>query len=292
MENFTQYIPKLTFNKYKGYGGKVAVVGGCFEYTGAPFFAAHSILRAGGDLSHIFCMKSAATAIKSYAPETIVHPALPEPDEFDYIPKALENVTKWYSAVDSFVIGPGLGRNEATMKFTTELISFLKTSQPTKPVILDGDALFLVSTNPGFVSGCKHFILTPNGGEYIRLCNGVNIPKDSPVLTLSEKLGGVNIFAKGLIDRFTDGVKVEEFKFQSSPRRVGGQGDLTAGIWGLFASYSPNNLFEAAGAVSEIVKKAALFAFNKHKRSTITTDILNEIENVIPESWYAVSESM
>jgi ATP-dependent NAD(P)H-hydrate dehydratase len=30
---------------YKGAHGKVAVVGGCLEFTGAPFFAAMSALR-------------------------------------------------------------------------------------------------------------------------------------------------------------------------------------------------------------------------------------------------------
>lgn len=285
MEAFTKYLPKLTFNHYKGNSGRVGIVGGCFEYTGAPFFAGQAVLKMGGDLSHIFCMKSAATAIKSYAPEQIVHPYLPDPnDDPSSVEKAIENVIKWYNSVDSFVVGPGLGRDVLTLSFTEKLISQLKEKEPLKPLILDGDALFLVSTKPELVAGSKNVILTPNGGEYMRLAKALSLPNDCDVKEMAKKLG-VKIFAKGKIDRFTDGERVQEFNYKGSPRRVGGQGDILAGSFGLLASYAPNDLFAAADAVSEVIKKAAILAFNKHKRSTITTDILDELGNAMPESW-------
>jgi hypothetical protein len=35
--------------------GKIAVVGGCFEYTGAPYFAAITALRVVGDVRRLAC---------------------------------------------------------------------------------------------------------------------------------------------------------------------------------------------------------------------------------------------
>ncbi|KAL9274370.1 ATP-dependent (S)-NAD(P)H-hydrate dehydratase-like protein, partial [Drosera capensis] len=98
--------PTLDPTKHKGQAGKVAVIGGCREYTGAPYFAAISALKIvecalrfviiisfillgdesdlfhlitqGADLSHVFCTKDAAPIIKSYSPELIVHPVLEE----------------------------------------------------------------------------------------------------------------------------------------------------------------------------------------------------------------------
>lgn len=35
-------------------------------------------LQVGADLSHVFCTEGAATVIKSYSPELIVHPYLPD----------------------------------------------------------------------------------------------------------------------------------------------------------------------------------------------------------------------
>ncbi len=60
----------------KGLSGRVAVIGGSEEYTGAPFLAGMSALRTGADLVHVVCPPSAAVAIKSYSPDLIVHPWL------------------------------------------------------------------------------------------------------------------------------------------------------------------------------------------------------------------------
>ncbi|XP_010182325.1 PREDICTED: ATP-dependent (S)-NAD(P)H-hydrate dehydratase-like, partial [Mesitornis unicolor] len=80
MENIFQLvrnvIPPLTGKKHKGQDGRIGIVGGCQEYTGAPYFAAITALKVGADLSHVFCTKDAATVIKSYSPELIVHPVL------------------------------------------------------------------------------------------------------------------------------------------------------------------------------------------------------------------------
>ena len=47
-----------------------------FYHSGAPYYAAISSLKAGADLSHVYCMEAAASVIKSYSPELIVHPVL------------------------------------------------------------------------------------------------------------------------------------------------------------------------------------------------------------------------
>lgn len=75
-----------------------------FSYTGAPYFASissqrfvrltindiwssylvfifrlqNSLTFKGADMSHVICAPSAASAIKSYAPDLIVHPILRE----------------------------------------------------------------------------------------------------------------------------------------------------------------------------------------------------------------------
>lgn len=70
----SKVFPPLTNNSKKGDNGRVAVIGGSLEFTGAPYYAAISSLKVGGDLAYIFCSKSASTAIKSYSPEVIVLP--------------------------------------------------------------------------------------------------------------------------------------------------------------------------------------------------------------------------
>ena len=41
-----------------------------------------SFVQVGSDLSHVFCTEGAATVIKSYSPELIVHPYLVDSHDF------------------------------------------------------------------------------------------------------------------------------------------------------------------------------------------------------------------
>eukprot|EP00064_Thunnus_orientalis_P001644 superscaffoldBa00000112_g1647 len=56
-------VPPLTSKKHKGQDGRIGIIGGCQDYTGAPYFAAISALKVGADLSHVFCTKDAATEV-------------------------------------------------------------------------------------------------------------------------------------------------------------------------------------------------------------------------------------
>lgn len=111
----------LCFGEYgthKGSNGKVAVVGGCFEYTGAPYYAGVSALKSGCDLAHVFCTRSAGIPIKSYSPELIVHPTLDASDESliedfeEYSLKIYQKTSKWFRTMNVFIIGPGLGQDK------------------------------------------------------------------------------------------------------------------------------------------------------------------------------------
>ena len=67
-------FPILSNHATKNQNGVVGIIGGSYEYTGAPFYAAISALKVGADMAHIFCSKSSSTPIKTYSPEIIVHP--------------------------------------------------------------------------------------------------------------------------------------------------------------------------------------------------------------------------
>lgn len=44
--------PSTAGDSYKGQAGKVATIGGCREYTGAPYFASISALKVRTPLVH------------------------------------------------------------------------------------------------------------------------------------------------------------------------------------------------------------------------------------------------
>ncbi|XP_045802690.1 ATP-dependent (S)-NAD(P)H-hydrate dehydratase-like [Trifolium pratense] len=156
--------------------GKIAVIGGCREYTGAPYFAAISALKIGADLSHVFCTKDAAPVIKSYSPELIVQVleesySVREEDKKIIASKVLAEVDKWLERFDCLVIGPGLGRDPFLLDCVTEIIRHARKSNI--PIVIDGDGIFLVTNHLELVSGYALAVLTPNINEYKRLVQKV-----------------------------------------------------------------------------------------------------------------------
>ncbi|WJX27111.1 ATP-dependent NAD(P)H-hydrate dehydratase [Trifolium repens] len=303
--------PALDQSRHKGQAGKIAVIRGCREYTGAPYFAAISALKIGADLSHVFCTKDAAPVIKSYSPELIVHPVLEESysvreeDKKIIASKVLSEVDKWLERFDCLVIGPGLGRDPFLLDCVSEIMRRARKSNI--PIVIDGDGLFLVTNHLELVSGYALAVLTPNVNEYKRLVEKVlssevnNEDATQQVLSLAKQIGGVTILRKGKSDLISDGDTVKSVSIYGSPRRCGGQGDILSGSVAVFLSWARQHI-EAAGpdsniscknpavlgsiAGSSMMRKAASLAFSNKKRSTVTGDIIEclgkSLEDICP----------
>ncbi|KAK2188435.1 hypothetical protein NP493_132g04007 [Ridgeia piscesae] len=198
-------IPPLTASRHKGQAGRTAVMGGCKEYTGAPYYAAISALKIGGDVSHVFCAKEAAPVIKSYSPELIVHPIL------DSSTAVSEISQEWLPRMHSMVIGPGLGRDSQLVNNVKGVLETAKEQE--LPLVIDADGVYMITHNPAIIRDYKRVILTPNVVEYARLfeavlgCNPDSKDALDGAIELSKALGGVTIVKKGPEDIITDGTQ-------------------------------------------------------------------------------------
>ncbi|EQC42199.1 YjeF, variant [Saprolegnia diclina VS20] len=221
-----QAIPALSKDLHKGQYGKVAIVGGSLEYTGAPYYAAISALKTGVDLCHVICSAEAAIPIKCYSPELIVHPLL------THAPDAIERIAAVLPRIDAIVIGPGLGREPFVLDLVKNVVGVAKARD--MPIVLDGDALYMLAADTTLIAGYRHAVLTPNIVEYGRLCVATGLLKELnlvlaaliPPSQLSQKLGQVAILRKGEVDLASDGVSTFTNTLEGSPRRCGGQGDV------------------------------------------------------------------
>nr|XP_040056950.1 ATP-dependent (S)-NAD(P)H-hydrate dehydratase isoform X2 [Gasterosteus aculeatus aculeatus]XP_040056951.1 ATP-dependent (S)-NAD(P)H-hydrate dehydratase isoform X2 [Gasterosteus aculeatus aculeatus] len=278
-------VPPLTSKKHKGQDGRIGIIGGCQDYTGAPYFAAISALKVGADLSHVFCTKDAATVIKSYSPELIVHPVLDSPN-------AVEEIEKWLPRLHGLVVGPGLGREDAILKTAKEAIEKCKARDI--PIVIDADGLWLITQQPSVIQGYPKGILTPNLMEFTRLYEALHHePMDSrdhqrSIMQLSVAMGNLTMVLKGEHDLITDGSKVISCSVEGSGRRCGGQGDLLSGSLGVFAhwahaasaagiSRSVNPSMVAAFGACSLTRQCNSQAFQRHGRSTTTADMIQEI---------------
>lgn len=263
---------------HKGQSGRIAVIGGCEDYTGAPFFSSHLAALIGCDLSHVICEKLAAPIIKLYSPDLMIHPYLYElnnPEIEKYLEKEeinklnkisikdlingkqikldllideiiLPKILGLIERIDIIVIGPGFGRDPLMLKTLLKLIEQIKVLN--KPIILDADSLYLLSIKPSIINNYNKAILTPNVMEFKRLTDALNINHELnesnleklmlTTIELSKKLGGVTIIRKGKQELIVKNDEVLINEMIGSPRRVGGQGDTLTGSIATLVNWS------------------------------------------------------
>ena len=157
---------------HKGSCGRVGVLGGSPDYTGAPYYAAISALKFGADLSYVFCAAEAGPAIKSYSPELMVTPVYSRAGGTDGL---AHTVAQAMSRLHVLVIGPGLGRSAPVL---AEGEGVLAAAQDAGlPLVIDADGLWLLSSKPELIAAKPGLaVLTPNLREYVRLRHAVMGP--------------------------------------------------------------------------------------------------------------------
>lgn len=290
-KTITDCIPLLDNNHHKGQAGRIGIVGGSLEYTGAPYFAGISALKVGADLVHIFCASAAGTVIKAYSPELIVHPLL------DHTNAVIE-ITPWLDRLHAIVIGPGLGRDAEILTVVTNLIYNIKNRKI--PLVIDADGLFLVTQNPTLLKDFESaVILTPNQIEYERLCN-----KTNGIDKLIELNKNIVILKKGLTDEVFCANTEVLWKSNSggSGRRCGGQGDILSGAIATFLNWNLSNMNQtkistisdkslmagsmACYAASNLVRLCNKKAFDVKGRSMLATDMIEYIHEAFEELFH------
>ncbi|KAJ1550836.1 hypothetical protein HK096_004735 [Nowakowskiella sp. JEL0078] len=256
-------VPPLSHSLHKGQSGRIGIVGGSEEYTGAPYFAGVSALKLGADLCHVFCEKSASPVIKSYSPDLIVHPYLQTSESIQdhssstklLVQNAIvQKTVSIFPRLHALIVGPGLSRDSFMLNCAKDIINHARSKLI--PIIIDAvsftlkmpksfkiyvkDGLYLVQQDSNIIKGYQLAILTPNANEFLRLCvaNGISSDSEDAVEKLSKELGGVIIVQKGHVDKISNGVKTVYNHTEGSSRRCGGQGDILSGVLGTFISWA------------------------------------------------------
>lgn len=239
----------------------------------------------GADLVHIFCTSSAATVIKSYSPELIVHPLLDKKS-------AIAEITPWLDRLHAIVIGPGLGRDSNTLGVVSDLIAVIKIKKI--PLVIDADGLFLITENPNLIKDFSSpVVLTPNKIEYERLS------KKEDCSSLSDWGQKITVLKKGASDELLSSFPDVQWMSNQggSGRRCGGQGDLLSGSIATFLNWMLSNkdkinskTDKSATAVSVacyaaciLVRKCNEKAFQLNGRSMLATDMIDHIHEVFEE---------
>ncbi|MHA2233026.1 MAG: NAD(P)H-hydrate dehydratase [Candidatus Hodarchaeales archaeon] len=219
-------IPLKNSEARKGDSGKVLVIGGSQEYTGAPALAALAALRGGADLAIVAAPAEVANSIRSYSPELIVRGFEGSHLNLSSIAE-LENLISW---ADVAVIGPGLGIDAETKEAFQILTKNLNSLE--KAVILDADALKTV--NKDILN--KNFVLTPHSGEFLALTGNSlplvsdNFRKRWELVKQTAKNWKCTFLVKGKWDIIADEECTKINRSGCPEMTLGGTGDVLAGL--------------------------------------------------------------
>lgn len=203
---------------HKGNYGHLLIVAGCQSMSGAAVLATGAALVSGCGLVTLHSTERALQAVVNNFPSAMLSE---DPgDFFSRVPALLER----YSAI---AVGPGLGREA----MTGEALRKLMTAAKDIPMVLDADALNLLSERPEMMDLIpKGSVMTPHLGELRRLEPFDNGPEAAE--NLAAKSGCV-VVLKGYHSRIfaPDGTSLVNTTGNPGMAK-GGSGDVLTGLVG------------------------------------------------------------
>ena len=178
-------LPKRPMDGHKGTFGKVMVVAGSSNYTGAAYLAASAATRVGAGLVTLGIAGILHPILASKLSEATF---LLLPHEMGtLIPEAAKPLKERLEGYDALLLGPGLGRDEKTIEFVARFLdlalpekSRLGFLEPTAagagresqlpPLVIDADGLNALAEIEGWPKVLRRpAVLTPHPGEMARL---------------------------------------------------------------------------------------------------------------------------
>jgi NAD(P)H-hydrate epimerase len=263
-----RFLKKRNQTAHKYQFGKALIIGGSKSMTGAPIMASKAALRTGAGLVANCIPECGYHLSQIYVPEIITYTC-----GKNYIDKIRINRN-----FDAIAVGMGLGTRTKTQKAFKK---FIKSQQ--KPVIIDADALNILSLHPKWLKFIpSNSILTPHTGEFERLAG--TWKNDSEKLKKQKDFARkhkVILVLKGAYTGISDGENIYFNPVANSALATAGSGDVLTGIiTGLLAqNYAPlkaavTGVYLHSQSAENYVKKYADF-------SMIATDIIDELKNFV-----------
>lgn len=266
---------------HKGDFGRLLVVAGSVQYPGAAMLTGLGAMRAGAGVVTVAAAASVTDRLAGVVPE-LTWMVLDEEAPGLIAPSGWRHVTSESAAYDAVVVGPGLGRQAATLRRTRNLVGALRA-----PAVVDADALNALAAGARWWQAVKtQLVLTPHPGEFGRLVAGDAPPADDDAAraaAASEAALRWNqvVVLKGArsVVASPDGA-VRRSSVASPALATAGSGDVLAGIIGAFLA-GGSEPFVAAVCGVAVHGAAGLLAEDRIGRAGV---VARDIAALLPES--------
>lgn len=201
-------------NTHKGESGHVLCLGGDEGSGGAIALCAEAALRAGAGLVSVATRPVNVAALLARRPEVMVRAV-----------EATDHLAALIARARVIAVGPGLGQGEWGRAL------FLHAVRSAKPLVLDADALNLLSTSPLPLDDA---VLTPHPGEAARLleCSNADVQRDrfAAAHAIARRHGCVVVLKGAGTVVAAPGETPRVIDAGNSGMAVGGMGDVLTGV--------------------------------------------------------------
>lgn len=232
-DELPKYLPVRGKRTNKGSYGRVLVIAGSPDMSGACYLASEAAYRVGCGLVRVITARENTQVIRTKLPEAIV--TAYSPGLSDEEMKTVHQALNWATSI---VIGPGIGKNPDAEK----LLRLVLEEQQNK-VVIDADGLnLLAEMEEYFVSDAgksrqialsERFILTPHLKEMSRL---LRRPVEEIAATVAEtaknSTTGCTMVLKDARTVVSDGTQVYINTTGNNALAKGGSGDVLSGMIG------------------------------------------------------------
>ncbi len=274
-------LPKRPADAHKGNFGRLVVIAGSRQYTGAAKLAIQAALRSGVGLVYGAIPEPIYPPLAASVAEAIWL-VLPN-SEGAISANAVRQIPELLDKKTAILIGPGLSQTEGTRIFLFAFLERLKRDHSKLPLVLDADALNLLSATENWHELLpKNCLLTPHEVEFSRLTGIATEAIKANRAGMAEKFARTwkqTLILKGAntLVASPDG-QLRVLPFANSVLAHGGSGDVLAGLTaGLLAQgLTP---FDAATLAVWLHARAAELALKKlaHPAATLPSDLITHL---------------
>ena len=250
---------------HKGTFKNIHLIGGSFSKMGAITLTALAALRAGAGKVFVHTAASGFSSIQSFVPEAMF---ISSGEQFvEQI--TVDNIT------DIVAIGPGLGTEEKT-----KAIFKIFLEKQTAPLVLDADALNIISESPELLHQIpQKSILTPHPKEFGRLFGSTENTMEQVELARHNAMK-LNVFIV-LKNHFTfiaapDGSGYYNITGNAG-MATGGSGDVLTGILAALLAQGYSSLETALLGVYLHGLSGDIYAAENAEESLIARDLANNL---------------
>lgn len=253
---------------HKGNFGKALLISGHESMFGASILALKAMLKSGVGLSCIAVSEKHTPVINHAAPESIT---------------LLKSTAIDYNSYNSIAIGPGLGTSDESENEIKKIL------QLNRPLILDADALNLISEHNLQKSIPRNSVLTPHPKEFDKLF-GIHNSHYERILTqkhISTELG-INIILKTAHSSLSTADGYVYFNSTGNAGMAkGGSGDALTGL--LAGLIAKTDEIENSCIIAMFLHGlAGDIAARKHSIESFT---ISEMINCLDEAWCSMMEN-